>query len=157
MIIDGIDLTKPVPADVVGQMYLDGRLRKVAAKGYVAQANADGTCQFVHFTQTTDPAKPRVYTTNDDVVATLREGLPPIRRRTPQQRAASLMLRFIDEAKRQGKVPGLSEEQARQIIGEYWKEGVTEMTAEAVQRVAAEFLATAEKEAKATENQRYWK
>jgi len=147
-LVEGIDVDRVYAADEIGQMYLNGELRNVTLHGYVARANADGTCQFIPAAEATDERRGRVYQAKDDVRASLEEGLPEIRRRTPQQRAASLMLRMFAEAKRAGGIPGLSEEQVRSIVGEYWKAGQTEVTAEMVQRVAAHYLEAAEAEAK---------
>lgn len=146
--VQGIDVDRAYTANEIAQMYLDGRLRSITLHGYVARADADGTCRLVPWTDATTE-RPRVYQTKDDIRASLQEGLPPIRRRTPQQRAASMVVRMLAEAKRAGKVPGLTEEQTREIVGEYWKDGVSEVTAEMVQRVAARFLQAAENEAKA--------
>lgn len=72
--------------------------------------------------------------------------LEPIRKRTPQERVDSLMLRWIDDCKRAGTVPGLGDMAINQIVSEAWKSGRTEITAEVVREVAAHFLQQAENE-----------
>lgn len=74
------------------------------------------------------------------------EALPPIVKRTPQERVDSLMLRWIEDCKQAGTVPGLDDLYIQQIVGEAWKAGRTEVTADVVRQVAASFLAKAEAE-----------
>jgi hypothetical protein len=72
--------------------------------------------------------------------------IDPIKKRTPMQRVDSLMLRFIDDCKKTGTVPGLDDARISHILGESWKAGRNEVTAEVIRRVAASFLAKAERE-----------
>lgn len=72
--------------------------------------------------------------------------LDPIKKRTPMERVDSLMLRFIDDCKKTGTVPGLEDARIKHILGESWKAGRNEITAEDVRKVAASFLEKAEKE-----------
>lgn len=71
--------------------------------------------------------------------------LPPIVKRTPQQRLDSLMLRFIKDVQAIGTVPGLDDERITTITGEAFKAGRTEVTGEVVRSIASHFLTNAEK------------
>jgi hypothetical protein len=70
--------------------------------------------------------------------------LPPIVKRTPAQRVDSLMLKWIEDMKAAGTIPGVDDAKVKEIVGEAWKSGRTEITAEIVRKVAAHFLADAE-------------
>jgi hypothetical protein len=72
--------------------------------------------------------------------------LAPIVKRTPQQRVDSLMLKWIEDMKRAGTVPGVDDAKVKEIVGEAWKAGRTEITADVVRTVAAHFLTEAEKQ-----------
>lgn len=72
--------------------------------------------------------------------------IDPIKKRTPMQRVDSLMLRLIEDCKAAGTVPGLDDARISLILGEAWKSGRNEVTAEVIRKVAADFLAKAEKE-----------
>lgn len=155
MIINGIDTDKVYSADEIVQMYNDGRLRDVALRGFVSRANADGTCQFIHWTKANrltgdKDHKPGVYTPNFDMVAELEKGLPPIQKRTPQQRVASLILKILSAAgENEGKL-GLTDAQLKEILGESWKAGMP-LTMQDARRIAAHFLSAAEVESKKQE------
>lgn len=73
----------------------------------------------------------------------------PIQKRTPQQRLDSLMLRFIEDCKQAGTVPALDDDRISFILGEAWKAGRSEMTAEVVRQVARHFLEDAQKKQEA--------
>lgn len=70
--------------------------------------------------------------------------LPPIVKRTPLERVDSLMLKWIADCKKAGTIPGLDDEKISEIVGEAWKSGRTEITADVVRQVAAHFLTDAE-------------
>ena len=70
--------------------------------------------------------------------------LAPIVKRTPQQRVDSLMLRWIEDMKKAGTIPGVDDAKVKEIVGEAWKAGRTEITADVVRTVAAHFLTEAE-------------
>lgn len=76
------------------------------------------------------------------------EPLPEIRRRTPEQRLNSLMLKWIEDCKKAGTVPGISDEKIKEIVGAAFVAGKTEITAEVVRTVAAHFLQEAENKRK---------
>lgn len=70
--------------------------------------------------------------------------LAPIVKRTPQQRVDSLMLKWIEDMKAAGTIPGVDDAKVKEIVGEAWKAGRTEITADVVRTVAAHFLTEAE-------------
>lgn len=136
--------------DEMLEMIRNGEIRQAAFKGYVARADADGMLSFVHWTKANKPGK--VHAISDEVVEELRAGLPPITKRTPQERVESFMSRIMADMKESGTVPGFSDENIRGIVGEAWKTGHTEVTSEMVRRVAQHFMEDAE--AKAAERDR---
>lgn len=71
--------------------------------------------------------------------------VPPIRKRSRIERVDSLMLKWIEDCKRAGTVPGLSDAKITEIVGEAWKAGRTEVTGEMVRKVAQHFLDDAER------------
>ena len=70
--------------------------------------------------------------------------LPKIQKRTPMERVASLTKRLIDDCRTAGTVPGLDDARIKFILGESWKAGRSDLTAEDIRRVAAHFLQDAE-------------
>jgi hypothetical protein len=150
LIIDGIDVSRTYPAEEVLKMWEDGHLREVCLKGYVARANGDGTCGFVPWYEAMDAFNEhrglRKYTIPQQYVEDMKSDVEekhPIVRRTPQQRVAAMVLRLMGEARQYGKIPGLSDEALRAIVGEYWKSG-DPVTEDVVRRVAAYYLGVAE-------------
>jgi hypothetical protein len=69
--------------------------------------------------------------------------IDPIEKRTPEQRVESMMLKFAGECMALGRVPGLSDEQHRIILGAGWT-GKRDITAEEVKAVCAYLLSDAE-------------
>lgn len=69
---------------------------------------------------------------------------PPIQKRTPAERKASLINKWFEACQRAGTVPGLTDEQVSKILGENWKTGKSQMTAEVVDRLASVMLGQAE-------------
>lgn len=124
-------------------------LAGMALQGYVLRANDDGTMQFVHWTKATGgggtfngkPARPgRGYTATEDPWG----DLPPIVKRTPQQRVDSLMVRFIEDCRKTGTVPGLSDARISAILGYTKNTNRDGVTAEDIRRIAQHFLTNAE-------------
>ncbi len=70
--------------------------------------------------------------------------IEPIVKRTPQQRVESLLLKFITDCKREGRIVGLSDSQIRDILGPTWTDGRKDITAEEIKTVAAWFIQNAE-------------
>ena len=77
----------------------------------------------------------------------------PIRRRTPQQRVESLTRKFLEDCRRAGKVPGLSDEKVTELTANSWKRGQP-FTGEHVRQVAASLLADAENRYEASERKK---
>jgi len=116
-------------------------------QGYVLRQDLDGTVQFVRWDKATwggggAPSKPlRQYeTTEPDPFD--KASLPPITRRTPQARLASLSAAIAEDV-RAGRV--FSEEQIRSIVGASWRKGQP-ITGEDVERIARAYLGEAEVE-----------
>lgn len=149
--VDGIDLTKEYPIHDIMDMFYGGKLRGVAQAGWVVQAVGEDTTmiRFVPWweshLQRREEDRLRVHPEAINVDA-MREDVErehPMRRRTPQQRTAAMMVRLMSEAKKTGSVPGLTPEQIRAIIGESWRQGEP-LAAEDVQKVAAWFMSRGE-------------
>lgn len=147
MIINGVDINKVYQASEIIELHRQGRLRPIALKGYVSRADADGTCRFVHWTekfanQMTPDASGgphlRTFVSNVDVAEELRKDIPPIQRRTPQERTASLAEKV---AKNKGVLP---EHIVQEVVRRRWKMG-DPVSGEDVQAVAASFLRNADK------------
>jgi hypothetical protein len=136
----------------LAQLRDDPEVANLAIRGYVWRQDLDGTMQLVHYTQATGggrttggrPERPdRLYAATEDPWG----DLPPIVKRTPQERKESLIKRWFDDCKAAGTIPGLTDEQVTELLGEDWKTGTTEMTGEVVAKLAAVMLEDAERKA----------
>lgn len=128
----------------------DPALEGLKLKGYVLRADMDGMFTFVKWTEASyggynSDLPGRTYTIDKQAAFGEPE---PIVKRTAAQRVDSLMLKFIDDCKQAGTVPGITDAKISEILGEAWKSGNTQITADVVRRVAAHFLAEAEARAK---------
>ena len=150
-VVNGVDLSRAYPAEDLMDMLRRGRLRGIVEAGYVPVGDSDTqTIKFVpwwdsHFQRSVEGRLRNIEWGYDEVEAERQnvEHEHPIRRRTPQQRTAAMMIRLMGEARRTGTVPGLSQDQLQTIVGESWKKGEP-LAAEDVQRVAAWFMARGE-------------
>ena len=151
-VINGIDVTVLRPIEEVMQMFYDGKLPALVREGgYIPQADEEtGMIRFVpwydgHIQRRLEGRLRQVEWGYDELEAQNQEieRAHPIRRRTPQQRQAAMMVRLMGDAKRTGTIPGLSQEQLKTILGESWKMGEP-LSSEDVQNVAAWFLGRAQ-------------
>lgn len=147
---------------VVGKKYtkeqldafrLDPQLESMKMQGYVLRLDDDGMFSFVPWQAASRSGQGRTYQSTAAMTA-LKDGLTPIVKRTPQERVDSLMLRFIDDCKRAGTVPGLDDAMVSTIVGAAWMGGRTEVTGEMVRRIAQHFLEKSEKDFEAAESKR---
>jgi hypothetical protein len=67
----------------------------------------------------------------------------PITRSTPQEKVARFAMRLMAEAKRTGRITGLTDEQHAQILGESWREG-TPLTGSDIEKLSQWFMQRAE-------------
>lgn len=151
-IVPGRKYTSEQLARLVDQATAD----ELQLEGYVLRHDVlDGMWSVVHWTHAGSgeefgtKRKPRIAF---DPNAFPKPAL--IKRRTPQERVDSLMLRFIDDCRRTGTVPGIDDERISFIVGQAWLTGRNEITAEVIQRVAQHFLADADKKFEAAEQKR---
>ena len=158
-IIGGIDITKRYPIAEIMEMHAQGKLRNIGGSGYIVRADADGMVGFVPWTESTlfrmNTDQPQLYQSPDFTEA-MRQDVEtehPMRRRTPQERVASMLVRMMGHARETNTVPGLTEKQISTITGESWKEG-DPLPAESVRAVAAHFLGIAEKQNKEADSHR---
>lgn len=151
MIVGGIDLSKRYHIDDIFKMRRDGRLQNIALAGYVVRSEDNGMISFVPWHQSTFAARKaaggdRQYDITADAEK-MREDVErefPMVRRTPQQRVASMVVRMMAEAKRNGTIAGLTDAQIRTITGEAWLTGESQVTEAMVRKVVAHFLGVAE-------------
>lgn len=126
-----------------------------AAKGYVWEQDLDGTLRLTHWSKSildNEVKHPRAYVDErpfEDVFPT-----EPIRRRTPQERKASLISRWWESCKRAGTVPGMTDEQLTHLFGREWVTGKSEITYADIERMAATMLADAENKYEASERKK---
>ncbi len=86
-------------------------------------------------------------TPNEPLVA------PPIQKRTPQQRLSSLSQKWIEDTRKAGGIPGLSDAKVSELVGRSWKRG-DPFTAEDVRAAAATMLSEAENKYEASERKK---
>ncbi len=137
-----------------GERYTPSQLRRLMSqadadelkmKGYVLQFDVvSQTYGVVHWTQAASGADPGTFRPDTRGGTGLFEPLPSIQKRTPNERVDSLMMKMIDDCKKSGTVPGLSDERINTILGASKGTKRDGITAEEVRRVAAHFLQDAE-------------
>lgn len=125
-----------------------GEAKRLQLTGYVLRHDVvTGMYSIVHWTQAGGAAefgklrKPRQAM---DPQAWNLDEIAPIRRRTPEERVDSMMVRLIDHCKATGQVPGEGDPEIMAILGftkGTKREGVT---GEDIRRVVAHLLQTAE-------------
>ena len=154
-VVAGIDIDKSYSIEEMLEMYERGYLREILkVRGLVPRANGDGTIQFAEWSETylgnlEKTGMTRMYAQNngswvEDATAQVEKD-HPIVRRTPQDRVTSMALRLMAQAKRSdGAIPGLSQEEIRQIVGYAWTQGVTEITMDDMRKIAAKLMGVAE-------------
>ena len=154
-VIAGVDIDRKYSIEEMLDMYERGYLKAILAHGgVVPRATMDGTIEFAPWDETylgnlEKTGATRFYAQNDgnwieDATAQVEKDHPIIRR-TPQERVTSMALRLLAQAKRSnGAIPGLSQEEIRQIVGYAWTQGVTEITMDDMRKVAARLLGVAE-------------
>ena len=129
----------------------DGRLREATERGMVlvqSPNDPEGGYELLPWTATSTRDSGgqagRVFAIQNGIDK-LKADLPPLLKRTPQQRVESLVLRILEQTLKSGTVPGLNDEAIRGIVGEAWKAGETQVTGEMVRRVVQHYLEMAEK------------
>lgn len=134
----GLSPYKWYPKAEVDQLILHspGELQTLQLKGYVLQFEPE-KARFRFIWPRSAANKAKQYTG-------VFEEPDPIQKRDPLARVDSLLRRFIEDCKAQGRVPGLSDYQIRQILGPAWTDGRKDITMEEVKTVAAWFINDAE-------------
>jgi len=163
-----IEAGKAYPVTEFQRLLTEADAERLKLRGYVLQFSPlEGTISVVHWTQSdmyarsglgvdqqsgTDPGwvpvrkgssvetAPGRRWRSEQVLEDLRQDIPPIVKRTPQQRIESLVQRFVDDCVKHGTVPGLSDPMIQTIVGEAWRSGTTQITGDHVRRVAQYFL-----------------
>ena len=116
--------------------------------GYVMRHDADGTVSFVPSKQATfggarDPSRPQDWQSPRGFSGEVSWDVPPIVKRTPQQRLESLANSFMEDVRKAGRIPGIDDAKTRELVGESWHSG-RPFTAEDVRAAAATLLQQAE-------------
>lgn len=145
LVIDGVDITKQFTAEDILDLFKKGKLRSITDRGYCTQGTEEGTLQFVPYWESVAFRKPKTYISHDFVDA-MREEVEhdhPIRRRTPQERVASMAMRLVAEIKRTGRVGGLTDDEVASLTHESWKAGEP-LAMEDARAIAATLLGMAE-------------
>jgi hypothetical protein len=129
-------------------MHRKGQLRAITLNGYVTRVDIlDDTISFVPFWESSKFRDEQgTMKMTEFGVENKRKELEaehPITRSTPQEKVARLALRLMTEAKRTGRISGLSNAEHASILGESWKEG-TPLTGEDVQKLSQWFMQRAE-------------
>ncbi len=114
------------------------KIQKMGAMGYTMQFEPDKQ-RFRFVTLGTVDREAKKY----DMTGVF-EAPDPIQKRTPQARVDSLLRKWIEDCKAQGRVPGMSDQQIRDILGPQWTDGRMDITAEEVKTVGAWFINDAE-------------
>ena len=140
---------KPYTVDQVRRWLTTARAKELQGDGYVLQRAGD-TITIVPW-QKADSFQPEVFREggrgwqSQSVMDDLKASIAPMVKRTPMQRVDSLMLRFIEDCKKHGTVPGLNDAMISTIVGAAWTAGRAEITGEVVRQVAQHFLTDAER------------
>jgi hypothetical protein len=129
-------------------MHRKGQLRAITLNGYVTRVDIlDDTISFVPFWESSKFRDEQgTMKMTEFGVENKRKELEqehPITRSTPQEKVARLALRLMTEAKRTGRISGLSNSEHAAILGESWKEG-TPLTGDDVQKLSQWFMSRAE-------------
>lgn len=172
MIVAGLDTNRRYTPDEVIAMKDSGKLREVTMRGWFFRFDvAKGSMELVHFTDpsanrqspgSTGGRRLRAYTVNFDAEQMKRdvEREHPIRKRTPQERLASMTNKLTQGERGQeaaakmmldmlqgaggGNMDGLDDDSVRAITGASWKKG-DPIDGDTVRRVAARYLGEAER------------
>ncbi len=155
IIIDGVDITRSFEFDEIIAMNNNGKLRSITLRGYCTQGKDDGTLEFVPWQESLHFRKPKTYV-SDDFTEVMRQDVEqehPILRRTPQERKMAMAMRIASEYARTGAVPGMTDPQVQEMVGEAWKAGEP-MTGEAIVELAKKLMEQAEKDNREAESHR---
>ncbi len=175
MIVNGLDTNRTYTADEVAEMQRTGQLRLATLKGWFFRWDmlADGM-RMVHFTDpTANRMTPDSWGGQGKRVFSIPDPTPqmkadveadsPIRKRTPQERLASMTAKLAggetgqDAAAKMllqmlggnAGMDALTDDQVKEITGKSWTRG-DPLDAETVRNVAAYYLGQAEKKVAAT-------
>jgi hypothetical protein len=141
-----VEVDTPYTGSQLRELIDQSTAKELELQGYVLQYDVlSRTYRVVHYTKASAPLNDSGKIMRQTAMF---DPLPPIQKRTPADRVDSLMLKWIDDMKRAGTIPGVDEEKVKEIVGAAFVAGRTEITAEVVRQVAAHFLQDAENKAK---------
>lgn len=171
-VVGGVDISRTYTVPEITEMYVKGRLGAAAVEGYIVRAEGDGTIGFVKADESTLSQMMygrkdkrgvthlrggRVYGTDHPVWEEMRQDIEkehPMVRRSAQEKKLSMVRRLLNTAQQFGTIPGLTDEQISTMIGEKWTTGVSVVTADMLDRVAARLLGQGEASNKEADSHR---
>jgi hypothetical protein len=146
--IDGIDIAQKFTSEQIFDMHRKGQLRAITLNGYVTRVDIlDDTISFVPFWESSKFRDEQgTMKMTEFGVENKRKELEhdhPITRSTPQEKVARLAMRLLAEAKRSGRVTGLSDDEHAAILGESWRSG-SPLTGSDIEKLSQWFMQRAE-------------
>lgn len=84
--------------------------------------------------------------TSQKVMDDLTEGIPGVRKRTPQERMDSMMKRLAEHYRQTGRTPTKADAEIQAMVGEFHRHGVGDVDGEFLRKVAQHFLEQARRE-----------
>jgi hypothetical protein len=156
--IDGIDIQRKFTSEEIFDLHRRGKLRSITLEGYVTRVDVlDDTISFVPFWESTKFRDEQGTMVLDEFgLEEKRKELEeehPISRSTPQEKVARFAMRLLAEAKRTGRITGLSDDQHAAILGESWKSG-TPLTGTDIEKLSQWFMSRAEVDNKEADSHR---
>ena len=146
-----LEIGKNYTGEQLKRLLTPERARELQAQGMVLEMDAmSGLYHLTHFTSAAGVRGSELPKTGTGGFAPL----DPIEKRSPQERVNSLMLRFMEDCKAAGTVPGLDDMRISWILGEAWKTGMSQITGEHIRTIAAHYLQKAENEKAAADYKR---
>lgn len=157
-IVNGVNIHKAFSSEEIFELHENGRLRGITLEGYATRVE-EGRIYFVPFYESTlyrmEHGTTRQWVSNDFQEA-MRQDVEqehPMTRRTPQERVASMVLRLMATVKNTGGLPGFTDEQIKEIVGEGWRSGMP-ITEDVVRAIVAKFLNVGEQQNREADSHR---
>lgn len=151
LVIDGVDISKSFTPEDIVDLFNRGKLRSITDRGYCTQGTEDGTLRFVPYWESlafrTENHTEKDYV-SDTFVEQMRQDVErehPILRRTPQERKMAMAMRIAGEYKRSGHIPGMTDPEVQELVGNAWSAGEP-MTGEAIVELAKKLIEQGEKD-----------
>ena len=143
----------PAQVEAMRQAYPD-----FIMPGYAMRVDEDGMFSFIPWNEASfggarDPDRPQDFLSPRAYSADVKWDVPPIQKRTAQQRLDSLANSFMEDCQKAGRIPGVDDETTRELVGESWRAGQP-FSAEDVVAAARTLLQQAENKFEAAERKK---